>query len=425
MDIGFGEGLLILGALLAVAAALSGWLHGTVLSISVLSVAAGLVLAFAGLISVDPNAEVVVLAVELALILTLFSDGLFVEDELLRKHWGPPARALVVAMPVTLVLLALAAKALFPELSWVEAFLLGAVLSPTDPVVTSAVVTAKRVPRAVRHTLNLESGLNDGLALPFVLFFLVAATPGGDPGEAAVRLLGEAMAGGAIGIGLALVAGRLLSVLPGGGMRAKYEGVYALGVGFLAFGLSDVTWGNGLIAAFVAGIALAATRHEIPEAFIHFNESVSAIFQVATFFVFGALVVATGWEGDTLALVAFIAFAILVARPVAVLLSFIGVRLSRPEKLFIAWFGPKGVASMLFALFVLASADPNRTIVFDVASFVILSSIVAHGLTDTVGADWIERRLARSARAEDDDVGKGIERAEHDSARAVVPPPEA
>ena len=400
MDIGFAEGLLILGLLLSTAAALSGWLHGTVLSISVLSVAAGVGLALLDVVDANPGAEVVILLVELALILTLFSDGLLVESELLREHWGPPARALVIAMPITLVLLALAGKALFPELTWAEAFLLGAVLSPTDPVVTSAVVTAQRVPRLIRHTLNLESGLNDGLALPFVLFFLVLATAQDNAGGEAGQLAAEAVVGALIGVALAVLAGRLLPYLPGGGMTHKYEGTYALGLGFLAFGLADVTYGNGLIAAFVAGIALAAARHEIPDAFADFNESVSAVFQVATFFVFGALVVATGWEWSVWPLVVFIAFALLVARPAAVLVSFLGVRMPLPHKLFIAWFGPKGVASMLFALLVLNSSAPDRTLVFDIASFAILASILAHGLTDTVGARWIESRLgAQSAES--------------------------
>src|SRR5918998_1749346 len=108
--------------------------------------------------------------------------------------------ALVITMPITLCLLAVAAKLLFSELDWAEAFLLGAVLCPTDPVVTSTVVTAQRVPAKIRHTLNLESGLNDGLALPFVLFFLVLATPGGDAGQEAVELLGEAGFGGLVGL---------------------------------------------------------------------------------------------------------------------------------------------------------------------------------------------------------------------------------
>ena len=411
MNLTFAEALLILGALLAAAAALSGWFRGTVLSISVLSVVTGVGLALLDVVDVNSGAESVVFLVELALILTLFSDGLFVESELLRRHWGPPARALVLAMPLTLVLLALAGKALFPELTWTEAFLLGAVLSPTDPVVTSAVVTSRRVPRVIRHTLNLESGLNDGLALPFVLFFLALATAEGSPGGEAARLTGEAVAGALIGIALAFVAARLLPRLPGGGMEPKYEGTYALGLGLLAFGLADVTYGNGLIAAFVAGIALAAARHDIPEAFQEFNESVSAVFQIGTFFVFGALIVATGWNHSVWPLLVFIAFALLVARPAAVLLSFLGVTMPAPHKLFIAWFGPKGVASMLFALLVLNSTTRDRTLVFDIASFVILTSILAHGLTDTVGARWIERRLGPSVDREDYDVGEGVERA--------------
>ena len=396
MDIGFSEALLILGILLGVGAALSGWLHGTVLSISVLSVVAGIGLSFADVISVTPGADVVIQVVEIALILTLFSDGLFVERELLLRAWGPAARALAIAMPITLVLLGLAAKILFPELTWAEAFLLGAVLSPTDPVVTSAVVTSTRVPRLIRHTLNLESGMNDGLALPFVLFFLVLATHSGNAGTEALNLLGEAIAGALIGIGLAVLAGRLLRHLPGGGITHNYEGVYALALAFLSFGVADVTYGNGLIAAFVAGIALAVARHEIPDAFSRFNESVSATFQVITFFVFGALIVATGWSGNTWALLAFIAFALLVARPAAVWVSFVGVKMPGPQKLFVAWFGPKGVASMLFALLVLHSTAADRTLVFDVASFVILASILAHGLTDTVGAKWIQSSLERA-----------------------------
>jgi NhaP-type Na+/H+ or K+/H+ antiporter len=397
MSIGFAEALLLIGLLLGTAAALSGWLHGTVLSTSVLSLLAGIVLAWTGVLSARPGAELVVLVVELALLLTLFSDGLVAERELLQTHWRPPARALVIAMPLTLLLLALCGRLLFP-ISWSEAFLLGAVLSPTDPVVTSAVVTSERVPRLIRHTLNLESGLNDGLALPLVLFFLVLASPGGDAITQGLRLLGEVAVGALIGIVLALVAGWLLGRLPGGGIRRQYEGVYALGIAFAAFGLAEVTYGNGLIAAFVCGIAFAVARTEIPDAFLHFNENISAAFQVITFVIFGALIVATGWDGSLWRLVLFIAFALLVARPAAVWLSFTGVDLPAPQKLFVAWFGPKGVASMLFALFVLNSHESHRTLIFDLASFVVVSSIIAHGLTDTVGSHWIERRLTRSDR---------------------------
>src|SRR5215213_1631456 len=405
MNLGFGDAILVIGVLLAVAAALSGLMRGTVLSIAVLSVAAGIVLAETGVVSVSASSPGVVDVIEIALILTLFSDGLFVERELLRLHWGPVTRAIVIAMPLTLGLLALVGHSVFPNLSWAEAFLLAAVLTPTDPVVTSTVVTSQRVPSIVRHTLNLESGLNDGLALPFVLFFLVLAQPGGDAGGEGLRVIGEAGFGAVVGIVLGTVGGRLHHYLPGGGLTARYEGIYAVGFGLAAFGLADVTFGNGFIAAFVAGIAMGAAEHDIPDAFVEFAENVSAISQVITFFIFGALIVATGYDGDIWRLAIFILLALLLARPLAILISLVRSRLPGPQKAFIAWFGPKGVASMLFALFVLKSTVEQGGLIFDVAAFTIVSSIIAHGLTDTVGASWIERQMRRRQQTEESEPG--------------------
>jgi sodium/hydrogen antiporter len=398
MDVGFGEALLFSGALLAVAAALSGLMRGTVLSISVLSVAAGLILAEAGAIHVDGSDTAVVHLFLLALIVTLFSDGLFVERELLVVHWGPVVRALLIAMPLTLALLALAAKLLFSELGWAEAFLLGSVLCATDPVITSAVVTSRRVPASVRHALNLESGLNDGLALPFVLFFIILASPGGGAGGDVAELLGEAAFGAVVGVILGQAAGYLTHHAPGGGIVRRYEGIYALGVGLLAYGVADVTFGNGLIAAFVCGISLAAAEHDIADDFVVFSENVSSILQVLTFFAFGGLIVATAYHGSIPLLIAFIAFALLIARPVAITLSFVRVGLPAPHRGFIAWFGPKGVASILFAELVLNSDAGDANLIFETAAFVILASIVIHGFTDTVGARWIERRVSAATR---------------------------
>ena len=255
-------------------------------------------------------------------------------------------------------------------------------------------VTSTLVPSAVRHTLNLESGLNDGLALPFVLFFLVLATPGGDAGTEAAKLVGEALIGAVVGIGLGVLGGRLHHHLPGGGLTPRYEGIYSIGFALAAFGLADVTIGNGLIAAFVCGIALGAAEHDVPDGFVEFAENTSAISQVLTFFVFGALIVATGFDHSIPPLVAFVAFALLIARPVAVQLSFVRTGLPRPQKAFMAWFGPKGVASMLFALFVLKSDVGEGELIFDIAAIAILTSIVAHGLTDTIGARWMARRVS-------------------------------
>jgi NhaP-type Na+/H+ and K+/H+ antiporter len=152
-----------------------------------------------------------------------------------------------------------------------------------------------------------------------------------------------------------------------------------------------------LIAAFVCGIAMAASERDVPQGFVEFAENASAILQVLTFFVFGALIVATGFHHSVPPLILFVVFALIVARPAAVMLSFVKTGIPRPQKLFMAWFGPKGVASMLFALFVLKSKVGNGELIFDVAAVAIVTSIVAHGLTDTVGARWMARRVGLEA----------------------------
>jgi sodium/hydrogen antiporter len=386
MDIGFTEVVLTVGVLLIVVSGLSGLAHGTVLSVSLISVAAGMLLHAVGIVDINPNDQDVVALIELALVFTLFSDGLVVERELLVRHIGPTARALVFAMPATMVLIAVAAKLLFNELAWAEAMLLGAVLAPTDPVITSVVVMAKGIPAKLRHVMNLESGLNDGLALPFVLFFIVIASHEAGAGEEAVILIGEAAAGALIGLGLATIAGRAIDDMPG------------IGVALAAFGLAEVTYGNGLVATFVAGIALGVADRDTPDAFHEFNESLGAVLQTVTFFVFGALVASIGIPTPAVAVAALILFTLLVARPVAIIASLVGSEMPKIQRWFLAWFGPKGVASMLFALFVLKSDAPEGELIFQLAALVILGSIIAHGLTDTVGARWIERRLKPDAR---------------------------
>src|SRR5680860_448583 len=151
MDLGFPEIVLVVGVLLLVVSGLSGLAHGSVLSVSGLAVAAGMVLGALDVVELSPTDASVIALIELALVFTLFSDGLVVERELLVGHIGPTARALVIAMPVTMVLIALIAKLLFSDLNWAEAFLVGAVLAPTDPVITSAVVSAKEIPSKLRH----------------------------------------------------------------------------------------------------------------------------------------------------------------------------------------------------------------------------------------------------------------------------------
>jgi NhaP-type Na+/H+ or K+/H+ antiporter len=338
----------------------------------------------------------------LALILVLFRDGLDIEQEALQEAWHLPLRKLVLAMPLTAALVALVTHAL-TDLGWAESFLVGALLSPTDPVLSSAVVTNPRVPRLVRHSLNLESGLNDGLALPAVLAFTAIAA--GDEDFAWWQfVLQDVLVGAASGLFVAFVASRLM---PGGRalgdeISMHQKALYAIGVAFAAYGVATLPpEGNGLIAVFVAAIAFGIWRPDIARCFETQSQDVVELVKAAIFIVFGAILTVDGLFGDGWAAVGIVAFTLLVARPVAVFAALAGSRqVTTAEKAFMSWFGPKGVATMAFGLFVLGSAADDAERVFNIAALAVLASILAHGLTDNAGSHWIARKeVTQTARS--------------------------
>jgi sodium/hydrogen antiporter len=329
----------------------------------------------------------------------LFRDGLEVEAEMLQTAWHVPLRALVVAMPLTAALVACAASAL-TDLGWTECFLLGALLAPTDPVLSSAVVTNPRVPRIVRHSLNLESGLNDGLALPAVLAFTFALEKE-DDFVWWQFVLQDISLGLVTGLVVAFVAARLL---PRGKDLGKevtphQKAMYALGVAFACYGAATLPpEGNGFIAVFVGAIVLGLLRPDIRECFEARSEDIIEIVKLGVFLVFGSLFTLDALFGDGWAAVAVVAFTLLVARPVSLFAALAGNRqVDTAQKAFMAWFGPKGVATMTFSLFVLGSAVPEAERMVNLAALVVITSVVVHGVTDTPGATWIGRREERTA----------------------------
>jgi NhaP-type Na+/H+ or K+/H+ antiporter len=361
-----------------------------------LFVAAGFLLGEGGLevLELDPTSEFVQGLAVVALIVILFRDGLEVEQEALQEAWHLPLRKLVLAMPLTCVLIAAITHTL-TDLGWTESFLLGALLSPTDPVLSSAVVTNPRVPRLIRNSLNLESGLNDGLALPAVLAFTAAAA-GDDDFVWWQFVLQDVLVGVATGLLVAFVASRLMprGRSLGHEIRAHQKALYALGVAFSAYGAATLPpEGNGFIAVFVAAIALGIWRPDVRESFEAQSEDLVEIVKLGVFLVFGAIITLDGLFEDGLAAVAIVAFALLVARPVAVFVALAGSRqVDTAGKAFMAWFGPKGVATMVFALFVLGSAVPEGERIANLAALAVLVSIVVHSLSDHAGVHWIARR---------------------------------
>ena len=348
------------------------------------------------MLELDPRSGFVADLAIVALIVILFRDGLEVEAEMLQKAWHLPFRKLVLAMPLTAAIVALAAHAL-TDLGWTECFLLGALLAPTDPVLSSSVVTNPRVPRVVRHSLNLESGMNDGLALPAVLAFTAALVGAGPDGEEFVWwkfVLQDVTLGFAFG----LVIGLLASVaMPrerrvDRGIPDHQKSLYALGAAFATYGVAVglPPEGNGLIAVFVCAIVLGIRRPDLRETFEHRADDIVEIVKLGVFVVFGSLLTLDGLFGDGWAAVgARRGHAARSRGRSAIWIALAGTGVLDALKAFMAWFGPKGVATMTFSLLVLSSGFEGDARIFNLAALCVFVSILAHGLTDSPGVEWV------------------------------------
>jgi sodium/hydrogen antiporter len=405
-----------LGALLIVGALASGLAQRSFLSLAALFVLAGFLVGDGGLrlVSFHARSGFVEDLAFVALIVILFRDGLEVEGEMLQRTWHLPLRKLAIAMPLTAGIVAIAAH-LLVSLTWTEALLLGALLSPTDPVLTSHIVTNPRVPRVVRHSLNLESGLNDGLALPAVLTFLAALS------SVSSHFVWWRFVLQDIGLGLlyGLVLGYLASLLmpapsegrppvegrrtfnrPAHPIPSHQKSLYALGVAFATYGATVLApRGNGFIAVFVAAIVLGLRRPDLRRHFEQRADEIVEIVKLGIFVVFGSLLSLDALESSGWAALALVAVTFLIARPVAVWIALLGTDTDRQMRLFMGWFGPKGVATMTFSLLVLDQHIAAGEHIFDLAALVVFCSIVVHSLTDTPGANWIARHAEREAAA--------------------------
>ncbi len=405
----FEIAVLALGGVLVVTALVSGLASRSFVSLSAIAVLLGFVLGpgATGVLRLHAGSAFVGDLATVALIVILFRDGLEVEWEMLQAHWRLPVRKLVLAMPLTALIVALVARAI-GHLSWTEAFLLGALLSPTDPVLSSSVVTNPRVPRIIRHSLNLESGLNDGLALPAVLA-LTAALSSGSSHFVWWRFVLENVSLGLVGgVGVGLLAAW---AMPrdhglGAGIPAHQRALYALGVGFIMYGTGLVPpHGNGLIAVYVGAITLGIRRPDLRTYFEQQSENLIEIVKIGVFLVFGSLLTLHGLFGRGWSTIGIVAVTLLIARPIAVFIALVRTRTDFGTRAFISWFGPKGVATITFSLLVLTSGIAAGRRIFDYAALVVFCSIIVHGLTDTAGADWIARHSARQVKPESPEVG--------------------
>ena len=261
------------------------------------------------------------------------------------------------------------------------------------------------MPRLVRHSLNLESGLNDGLALPAVLAF--AAALSADSGHFVWWrfVLQDVGLGFLYGIACGWIASLLMPRESDGGGERPARGIpthqrslFALGVAFATYGVTVLSpKGNGFIAVFVAAIVLSVRRPDVREHFERNSEEIVEIVKLGIFFVFGSLLTVHAFTREGWAALAFVAVMFLLARPLAVWLSLLGTRTDTATRLFMGWFGPKGVASMTFALIVLDRQIAGGVRIFDLTALVVFCSIIVHGISDTPGANWIARRAEHAS----------------------------
>lgn len=370
---------------------LSARAQRTVLSTSVLFLIAGLAIGPGcfGWVDLSSRDDVVTRFAELALFAILFVDGTQLPIRELAEAWHLPGRALLVGMPLTLGGIALAGRLLL-GLTWTEALLVGAILSPTDPVFVAAILEHEAVPLRLRRLLSVESGLNDGIALPAVMVLLALAGH---------RQLHPLRIG--LDAGLGAVAGVLVPFvflwLEGRsffGAASTYRPLAGVAIAGVLYGVTRMIGINEFLAAFGGGITLASQRSEFAADFRRVGEPVAEALKLATLLVFGATLSLGTLRSPGLPGLAFTAVTLLAARPLALVLAFKGGGLTRKEWLAAAWFGPKGFASLLYALIMAHAGLPRGAYLFQVVALVITSSIVAHSSTD-----------AAVARVFHDDIG--------------------
>lgn len=387
--------LLAFAITLLAAILISGFANRTILSTTVLFLAAGFALGHGmlGVITLTPGDPAVSTLSEIALFTVLFTDGQQISIRDLRRAYRLPGRALLFGMPLTFGISAVLGVWV-AGLSWPEALLVAAVLAPTDPVFASAIVGRVEIPYRLRHLLSVESGLNDGLALPVVLILIASS---GGPGVDFPTLLIDLAAGIGIGIGIPLVV-RLLAALPFFGATKLYTVLAPVATGLLVFGVAAAVGANPYLAAFSAGITVASVAPQARDAFREFGEVISELVKLFAILIFGALITPAILADVPLSGYIFAVLLLVVARPIGVELALLRSELGWQERLTASWFGPKGFASVLYGLLVLESGAAHSAALFHLIVIGIAVSIIAHSSTDVpIAAAFarMEKNLAK------------------------------
>ncbi len=340
-----------------------------------------------GLIDLEGGEHGLQLLAEISLIVLLFSDAALIDPGRLLRGAGRPARMLVFGLPLMVAFGFLAGVGLLADWPLWEVALVAAILAPTDAALGQSVLFNPSLPEEMRRNLSAESGLNDGLALPFVLFFGCFAV-GGIHDEVQVPwwvFVGQQVGYGTLaGIAVGIAGGWLLRLAEDFKLTSKSHGAVAvLALAGLAYLTAEELHGNGFLAAFVAGLAFGHILRGRAHFVFEFIETEGQILTVLSFFAIGALLLPQMGLGLTLGAAVLVLVSLFVLRPAAVWLALAGTDTPRAEKIFYGWFGPRGLATALFALLVLDAFDrlQMREEILAIAAFAVLLSAVLHGAT--------------------------------------------
>src|SRR6478735_33953 len=383
-------------------AAVSGRLSGTPITPAMLFVTFGVVVGpqVLGGIDLSSSGSTVRVLAEATLALVLFTDASRIDLGALRRTFDVPVRRLGLGLPLTILLGAVAAAAVFGELTVAEAVILAVVLAPTHAALGQAVVTNPRVPERIRQGLNVESGLNDGICVPLLFAAVAIADVESEisGGRGAVTLLLEELGYGVlagVGAGL-LIAGIVIQAGRHELIAPTWRQVIPVAGAALAYGLAVGLDGSGFIAAFVAGAVFRFAYRRAPARLTEFSEELGTVLNGVTFVLFGAVLLGPALTQLSWALVLYAVLSLTLVRMVSVAVAMLGFGARAPTIAFLGWFGPRGLASIVFAVIVIEESRlPNEALITLAIYLTVGLSVLAHGLTAARLAD----RYARWAGA--------------------------
>lgn len=352
----------------------------------------------AGILKEGGTPDLLLRVAEFGLVLLLFTDASRTDLKVLRSVRNLPARLLSTGMLLTIVLGAVVGKFLFPQLSIWETGILSAILAPTDASLGQVVVTSPRVPARIRHALNVEAGLNDGLSVPFLLLFAgLSVAHVHAPGLGLAHFVLEQLGGGVVvGLAIGLPGGLLLDMA----YRTKWmtEPFRQIGVvtlPLLCLVVSNLTGASMFIASFIAGLAVQIRFKEAGQHSVKFAEECGQFVNLGVFFLFGMAVV-RDWPQLTTASWGYAVLSLTVVRMLPVALALIGTHLSAASVVFLGWFGPRGLSSIVLGLVYLEQQvhmPVEHPLRYAIVATVMLS-IFVHGLTAVPSIDLYARRVA-------------------------------